>query len=298
VRNSMKAVQNSIPPLQELVALLKLHGIVIEIEPIPSTSGNEDALEFLEQSPMIWESIVNSCFKVKEAILPHQLSIVSDVKAELNAFALKVQDFSEYFYANGPFQHGFTISDDVNFAPGQSINSTIHATAATGAGAGGAQRSSLTRRGTMLAQLEEADMKASKFTWPAYHRLNELHELLYSIEVESVDYEEVRGLFEIPIEATMVPTRHNNSPPAHHKNHNQNSNTNHGDNMKALPGIEGGGGGGGEVAMKTSSHVLRELRTDLRRLKHVWDLVSRVQFTFNRWSVAMWQDMDIDLLVL
>ena len=82
-----------------MVSLLKKQNIAIDLPPV----GGQSALDFLEQSKMLWENTVNKAYRVKEGLQTLQNSMLEGVRKDLQSFSLSVKKFEKDFRENGPF---------------------------------------------------------------------------------------------------------------------------------------------------------------------------------------------------
>ncbi|CAK4776251.1 unnamed protein product [Aphanomyces euteiches] len=101
VRRLMTTKQVSFGPIRETVSLLKRHGIHLDATYV----GKETALQFLEQAPHRWDSMVNKTFKKKEVIAPMQNQAVEAIKLDLVTFAKRVASFRDEFLVKAPFSY-------------------------------------------------------------------------------------------------------------------------------------------------------------------------------------------------
>jgi dynein heavy chain len=99
VRKRMPEISALFDPMDNTVALLKSHGIAIDLPPI----GEQAALDFLEQSKMLWDNTVNKAFRVKAMIQPLQSSMLEGIRKEVKLFNTNVLKFVKEFRQNGPF---------------------------------------------------------------------------------------------------------------------------------------------------------------------------------------------------
>lgn len=87
-------------PLKELVALLKTHGIALEMSYI----SKETVSTFLEQAPIRWENLVNKTFKKKEMIQPLQIRKMELIRQEVAEFNRRLSAMKEDFKIVAPLQ--------------------------------------------------------------------------------------------------------------------------------------------------------------------------------------------------
>ncbi|RQM21208.1 hypothetical protein B5M09_003796 [Aphanomyces astaci] len=101
VRRLMATKQVNFGPIRDTVALLKRHGIHLDV----SYVGKETALQCLEQAPLRWDSMVNKTFKKKDVIAPMQNQAVETIKIDLLGFAKRVHAFRDEFLSKAPFTY-------------------------------------------------------------------------------------------------------------------------------------------------------------------------------------------------
>ena len=99
VRKRMPELAALFDPMEAIVALLKSNGRQIDLPPI----GEQPALDFLEQSKMLWDNTVNKAFRVKENIQPLQASMLEGIRKEVKQFNVNVTKFVKEFRQTGPF---------------------------------------------------------------------------------------------------------------------------------------------------------------------------------------------------
>ena len=99
VRKRMPEISSLFEPMENIVSLLKTHGIAIDLPPI----NEQPALDFLEQSKMLWDNTVNKAFRVKAMIQPMQSSMLEGIRKEVKLFNNNVIKFVKEFRQNGPF---------------------------------------------------------------------------------------------------------------------------------------------------------------------------------------------------
>jgi len=107
VRQKMAFMAASFDPLNECVALLQTHRIPVELEPLESPDGPEEALEFLANAGLLWDEVLNLCFKVKEAIVPEQLALLDNIRGELASFGHRCYKFGKHFKKLAPFNYQY-----------------------------------------------------------------------------------------------------------------------------------------------------------------------------------------------
>lgn len=125
VRKKAETVSELFEPLEDCLQLLKSHGVDLSSSsssvPAPrdrtaltrssggdgGTIGSDiDAMglqNFLEEAPLVWESVMKQTFKKKEEILPFQNQSVENLKSDLDAFALTIRSFRGDFRSGAPF---------------------------------------------------------------------------------------------------------------------------------------------------------------------------------------------------
>ena len=103
VRKRTPEISSIFEPQRDIIMLLKKHSISIDLEPI----DGQPALEFLENSKMFWEGVVNKTYRVKECIQPTQNKMLEKVRKQVQDFESSVNRFSKEFKAmlcrGGPF---------------------------------------------------------------------------------------------------------------------------------------------------------------------------------------------------
>ena len=107
VRQKMAFMAASFDPLNECVALLQTHHIPVELEPLNSPDGPEEAVEFLANAGLLWDEVLNLCFKVKEAIVPEQLALLDNIRNELATFGHRCYKFGKHFKKMAPFNYQY-----------------------------------------------------------------------------------------------------------------------------------------------------------------------------------------------
>ena len=114
VRKKMEYMTKTFVPLREMVMLLKTHGIALDLGVI----GNDHALDFLENAPLVWDNTVNKTFRVKEEIQPLQNAMVDTIKSDISAFTVKVTSFVKKFRdSGGPFNWPVTCAVFTHVCP-------------------------------------------------------------------------------------------------------------------------------------------------------------------------------------
>jgi dynein heavy chain len=104
VRRVMEETPKTFPPLRDLLALLRSHGITMEDTFVDCGSAAEESVvDCLENVPHRWADTVNHTFKVKEAIQPMQNQMVEQIKTDLAAFAEELLAFDAHFRGVAPF---------------------------------------------------------------------------------------------------------------------------------------------------------------------------------------------------
>ena len=90
VMTHIRAVKRRMPELsfgfiqlENIVALLKKHSIVIDLGTI---DGQQGALEFLDTARAQWDGLVNKTFRVKESLQPLQTNMLDSIHMEVSAF--------------------------------------------------------------------------------------------------------------------------------------------------------------------------------------------------------------------
>ncbi|KAL7679175.1 putative AAA+ ATPase domain, dynein heavy chain region D6 P-loop domain-containing protein [Plasmopara halstedii] len=87
-------------PLKEIVALLKTHGIALDL----SYVGKENVATFLEKAPLRWEKLVSVTFKRKEMIQPLQNQEMESIRQEVAEFNRRLHALEEDFEIVAPIQ--------------------------------------------------------------------------------------------------------------------------------------------------------------------------------------------------
>lgn len=99
VRKRMPEISALFEPLKSIVGMLKGNSVSLDLPSI----GGQSALDFLEQSKMLWDNTVNKAFRVKEGLQPLQNSMLDSVKKEIKSFEATIIKFQKDFKQNGPF---------------------------------------------------------------------------------------------------------------------------------------------------------------------------------------------------
>ena len=103
VRKRTPEIASMFEPQRDIIMLLKRHSITIDLEPV----DGQPALEFLENSKMFWEGIVNKTYRVKEVIQPTQNKMLEKIRKQVQDFEASVSKFSKEFKStltkSGPF---------------------------------------------------------------------------------------------------------------------------------------------------------------------------------------------------
>ena len=107
VRKSQERTKELFAPLQDTIQLLKAHGTDVSA----LTASNRPAQEYLDEVPMIWDSVLKRTYKRKEEIMPLQTREVEDLKERLAVFAQSVRDFRFAFKDGAPFAFRGAIED-------------------------------------------------------------------------------------------------------------------------------------------------------------------------------------------
>lgn len=97
VRKRMPWMEDSLSPLRDMVALLKAHGIPLDLGAIGANTRFADPVEFLEGAPMRWDNVVNKTFRVKEAIQPLQNAMVDTIKRDVALYVERATKLHETF---------------------------------------------------------------------------------------------------------------------------------------------------------------------------------------------------------
>ena len=115
VRKKSETVSELFGPLKDCLHLLKSHGV--DVGSATSSSGGEGGTggsaidganlqDFLEEAPLVWESVMKKTYKKKEEILPFQNQSVETLKSDLDDFVLTIRSFRGDFRAGAPFAFG------------------------------------------------------------------------------------------------------------------------------------------------------------------------------------------------
>ena len=114
VRKKSETVSELFGPLKDCLHLLKAHGLDVGSA---TSSGEESGTDgsaidganlqdFLEEAPLVWESVMKKTYKKKEEILPFQNQSVETLKSDLDDFVLTIRSFRGDFRAGAPFAFG------------------------------------------------------------------------------------------------------------------------------------------------------------------------------------------------
>jgi len=102
VRKSMEVTHEMFQPLQEILNMLKSHGV--DISTIPQV--NERSIQdYLDEAPLAWDAVEKKTFKKKEEIMPMQTREVESLKMQLEQFYLSVREFRNTFRSQAPFAY-------------------------------------------------------------------------------------------------------------------------------------------------------------------------------------------------
>ena len=112
VRNSMDNVAQMFDPLWAEVRLLQKHNVGSFAENI----GDQPVIDFLEEAPDLWESVVNKAFKKREKIQGLQNAMADKVREDTVKFKNDIENFCARMFAQGPFNNVPTGPDAVTQA--------------------------------------------------------------------------------------------------------------------------------------------------------------------------------------
>ncbi|RYG70338.1 hypothetical protein EON64_00425, partial [archaeon] len=105
VRKAIDVTKELFAPMQEVLNILKAHGVdLLGLEKI----NGKLVQDYLDDAPLAWDSVVKKTFRKKEDILQLQLSEVENLKVDLESFFMSIREFRGKFRANAPFQFAGT----------------------------------------------------------------------------------------------------------------------------------------------------------------------------------------------
>ena len=114
VRQVTKAIDSTkamFEPLWDEVHLLQRHNFDFKFATVGE--DQQPLIEYLEEAPGLWDSVVNQAFRTKEAIQPHQKVFADKIRADIATFRESANAFLEDLYGSGPFN---VIPDDLKDA--------------------------------------------------------------------------------------------------------------------------------------------------------------------------------------
>ena len=107
VRKKMESFTELSGPQNSCVQILRSHGVDV----LNATVAGQSLQDFLEEVPMVWETVVKKTFKKKEEILPMQIDSIDSLKVDLEEFYLSIREFRNDFRMNAPFKFNGDCSD-------------------------------------------------------------------------------------------------------------------------------------------------------------------------------------------
>jgi dynein heavy chain len=108
VRKAEFLYKEMFQPLQDCLAILKGHGV--DLSSLEKINGKW-VQDYLDEAPMVWESVLKKTNRKKEEILPLQISEVENLRVDLENFFMSVREFRNNFRAKAPFTFTGTPSE-------------------------------------------------------------------------------------------------------------------------------------------------------------------------------------------
>ena len=102
VRKTSEETKDMFEPLQKILTTLKAHGF--DITALPKIGDDSMPMQdYLDESPLLWDSVEKKMFRKKEDIMPLQLREVDLLKGKLEEFYLNIREFRNKFRKEAPF---------------------------------------------------------------------------------------------------------------------------------------------------------------------------------------------------
>jgi hypothetical protein len=225
VRRRMPAMAAALEPLRDGVALLQAHHVPVELPPLESPGGPEDALDFVANAALLWDEVLGACFRAKEDVLAEQRAAVGGVRQELAQFGHRCYAFGRRVKKAAPFKYRFHASpeaaalEDSAGQPAPALWVNAHAAAAASgqdeqraehgkaflaaANAAAAGARSHEQRGSGAAG--DSAKGAREWCRGAYLALAQLEAELRLLEGDAEDLQELGDLFEIDTNVLAQP---------------------------------------------------------------------------------------------
>ena len=109
VRKAMDVTKEMFVPLQNILNILKAHGI--DLSSISKIVPDKNIQDYLDEAPMMWEAVEKKTFRKKEEIMPLQMKEMDKLKEDLEKFFISIREFRGNFRANAPFSFTGSPSD-------------------------------------------------------------------------------------------------------------------------------------------------------------------------------------------
>jgi Dynein heavy chain, N-terminal region 2/Dynein heavy chain, N-terminal region 1 len=98
VRKRSQEVTSMFGPLKNTVLLLKDRGIAMDLTPI----NGQNTVDYLNEAPHVWDSIVNKAAKVKLQVEPLQHVLSNDVMTSIEHLNTEIREFHAHFWSVAP----------------------------------------------------------------------------------------------------------------------------------------------------------------------------------------------------